>query len=239
MMQQFEVNAEKRVAQGKGASRRLRRAGKAPGILYGAGKAPLPIQVSNNDMLLHLEHEAFYSHILTLKLDGAAERVVLKALQRHPFKPIIMHVDLLRVDEAKKLHMRVPLHFVNEGTCVGVKTGGGVLSHLSSELEITCLPKHLPEYIEVDVGSMNVGDTLHVSDLALPSGVEAAGDAGQGVISCHIPKVVTEETEEVTAEVAVGEAAAAAPAAGAPGAAPAAASEAKAAEPKPKAEGKK
>ncbi len=237
-MQQFEISAERRVDRGKGASRRLRRAGKAPGILYGASKAVEPIQVGNNDLLLHLEHEAFYSHILTLKLDGTATRVVLKDLQRHPYKPLIMHIDLLRVDEAKKLHMRVPLHFLNEGICVGVKTGGGVLSHLLSELEISCLPRNLPEYIEVDVTAMDLGDTLHVSDLRLPDGVEAATDAGQAVVSCHMPKVITEEVEAVAAEAAVGEAAAATPAAGVPGAPPAA-GEAKAAEAKPKAETKK
>jgi len=224
-MQQFEIIAEKRADQGKGASRRLRRAGKAPGILYGGGKTPQSIAVSNNEMMLHLAHEAFYSHILTLKLDGAAERVVLKDLQRHPFKPIVLHVDLMRVDESKKLTMRVPLHFLNESTCVGVKTGGGVISHLMTDIEISCLPKDLPEFIAVDLGAMDVGDTLHVSDLKLPDGVEPIGDAEQGVVSCHLPKVVVEEAP-VEAEAAA--APAGAPAAAAPAAAPA-----------PKAEGKK
>ena len=224
-MQQFEIIAEKRADQGKGASRRLRRAGKAPGILYGGGKTPQSIAVSNNEMMLHLAHEAFYSHILTLKLDGAAERVVLKDLQRHPFKPIVLHVDLMRVDEKKKLTMRVPLHFLNESTCVGVKTGGGVISHLMTDIEISCLPKDLPEFIAVDLGAMDVGDTLHVSDLKLPDGVEPIGDAEQGVVSCHLPKVVVEEAP-VEAEAAA--APAGAPAAAAPAAAPA-----------PKAEGKK
>lgn len=224
-MQQFEIIAEKRADQGKGASRRLRHAGKAPGILYGGGKTPQSIAVSNNEMMLHLAHEAFYSHILTLKLDGAAERVVLKDLQRHPFKPMVLHVDLMRVDENKKLTMRVPLHFLNESTCVGVKTGGGVISHLMTDIEISCLPKDLPEFIAVDLGAMGLGDTLHVSDLALPDGVEPIGDAEQGVVSCHLPKVVVEEAP-AEAEAAV--APAGAPAAAAPAAAPA-----------PKAEGKK
>jgi large subunit ribosomal protein L25 len=224
-MQQFEIIAEKRADQGKGASRRLRRAGKAPGILYGGGKTPQSIAVSNNEMMLHLAHEAFYSHILTLKLDGAAERVVLKDLQRHPFKPIVLHVDLMRVDENKKLTMRVPLHFLNESTCVGVKTSGGVISHLMTDIEISCLPRDLPEFIAVDLGAMDVGDTLHVSDLKLPDGVEPIGDAEQGVVSCHLPKVVVEEAP-VEAEAAA--APAGAPAAAAPAAAPA-----------PKAEGKK
>ncbi len=224
-MQQFEIIAEKRADQGKGASRRLRRAGKAPGILYGGGKMPESIAVSNNEMMLHLAHEAFYSHILTLKLDGAAERVVLKDLQRHPFKPIVLHVDLMRVDEKKKLTMRVPLHFLNESTCVGVKTGGGVISHLMTDIETSCLPKDLPEFIAVDLGAMDVGDTLHVSDLKFPDGVEPIGDAEQGVVSCHLPKVVV---EEAPAEAEAAAAPAAAPAAAAPAAAPA-----------PKAEGKK
>jgi len=224
-MQQFEIIAEKRADQGKGASRRLRRAGKAPGILYGGGKTPQSIAVSNNEMMLHLAHEAFYSHILTLKLEGAAEKVVLKDVQRHPFKPIVLHVDLMRVDEKKKLTMRVPLHFLNESSCVGVKTGGGVISHLMTDIEISCLPKDLPEFIAVDLGAMNVGDTLHVSDLKLPDGVESIGDAEQGVVSCHLPKVVVEEAP-VEAEAAA--APAGAPAAAAPAAAPA-----------PKAEGKK
>jgi large subunit ribosomal protein L25 len=223
-MQQFEITAEKRADQGKGASRRLRRAGKAPGILYGGGKSPQSIAVSNNEMLLHLAHEAFYSHILTLKLDGAAERVVLKDLQRHPFKPIVLHVDLLRVDEKKKLTMRVPLHFLNESTCVGVKTGGGVISHLMTDIEVSCLPKDLPEYIAVDLGAMDIGDTLHVADLKLPDGVESVGDSEQGVVSCHMPKVVVEEAPaEVEAAAAPAAAAAAAPTA----------------TPAPKAEGKK
>jgi len=233
-MQQFEINAEKRVGQGKGASRRLRRAGKAPGIVYGAGKEPQAIQVSNNDMLLHLEHEAFYSHILTLKLDGATEKVVLKDMQRHPFKPLIMHVDLLRVDEAKKLYMRVPLHFLSQDKCAGVKTEGGVISHLMTDLEIACLPKDLPEYIEVDVAEMHVGDTLHVSDLKMPAGVEIAGDPEQAVVSCHIPMVITEEVEAAPAEAVAGEAAVVPAAVAATAPAPAA-GDAKAAEAKPKA----
>lgn len=234
-MKQFEISAEKRSDQGKGASRRLRRTGKAPGILYGAGKAPQPIQVSNNEMLQHLEQEAFYSHILILKLDGAQEKVVLKDLQRHPYKPIILHMDLLRVDEAKKLYMRVPLHFINENICAGVKTAGGVISHLMTDLEVSCLPKDLPEYIAVDIAEMNLGDTLHVKELKLPGGVEVAGDPEQAVVSCHLPKVVTEEVP-VEAEVVPAAAAAVVPAAPVP---PAAAVPAAKAEAKPKAEGKK
>jgi large subunit ribosomal protein L25 len=214
-MQQFEINAEKRAVQGKGASRRLRHAGKAPGIVYGGGKAPQAITVSNNEMLLHLDNEAFYSHILTLKVDGAPERVVLKDLQRHPYRPVITHVDLLRVDENKKLTMRVPLHFLNESTAPGVKTDAGVISHLMTDIEISCLPKNLPEYIAVDLGAMNLGDTIHVGDLKLPEGVEAQGDTEQGVVSCHQPRVAVEEAAPAAEAVAAVAAPAAAPAAAA------------------------
>jgi large subunit ribosomal protein L25 len=211
VMQQFEINAETRVEQGKGASRRLRRAGKVPAIVYGAGKDPKSIQVSNAEMLMHLKHEAFYSHILTLSLDGASERVVLKDLHRHPFKPYLMHLDLLRVAENEALTMHVPLHFINESVCVGVKAEGGVISHLMSDVEIQCLPKDLPEFIAVDIGEMHVGETLHLSDLSLPEGVEIVGDVEQGVVSCHQPRVVA--AEETTTETAAAEPAAAAPAA--------------------------
>ncbi len=219
-MQQFEIIAEKRVDQGKGASRRLRRAGKVPGILYGADKPPQSIQVGNTDLLLHLENEAFYSHILTLKIDGAAERVVLRDLQRHPYKPYLLHVDLLRVDEKQKLTMRIPLHFINQEICPGVKSEGAVLSHLMSEVQIRCLPRDLPEYIAVDVGGLHVNDTLHVSDLKPPAGVEVAEDAERAVVSCHIPRVIEEPVAEAAPEAAAVEGAP--PAEGAaPGAAPA------------------
>jgi len=217
-MQQFEITAEKRVDEGKGASRRLRRAGKVPGILYGAGKEPQSIQVGNTDMLLHLEHEAFYSHILTLKLDGATQRVVMRDLQRHPYKAYLLHIDLLRVDEKQKLTMRIPLHFLNQEICPGVKTEGAVLSHLMSEVQIRCLPKDLPEYIAVDVGGMHVNDTLHLSELKLPAGVEVAEDPEHAVVSCHIPRVIEEPVAEVAPEAAAAEAAAGAEGAAAAGA---------------------
>jgi large subunit ribosomal protein L25 len=196
-MKAFEINAEKRSDMGKGASRRLRRAGVIPAILYGGHKDPLALQVHNNEMVKHLEQEAFYSHILTLHCDGATERVVLKDLQRHPYKAQVLHVDLMRVDEHEKLTMRVPLHFVNEDKCIGVKQEGGAISHLMTELEIVCLPKDLPEYIEVDVAEVRVGHAVHLGDLKLPAGVEIAalvhgGDAAQAVFSVHVPRVAEE-----------------------------------------------
>jgi large subunit ribosomal protein L25 len=170
-MDKFQIEAESRNDRGKGASRRLRRAGKIPAIVYGAGGEPNAIQLGHTDMLLHTAHEAFYSHILTLKVDGRSERVVLKDMQRHVYKPFIMHMDFLRVSEREALTMRVPLHFINEDRCVGVKTGGGIVSHLMSDLEIVCLPKDLPEYIEVDIEQLQIGESIHLSELALPPGV--------------------------------------------------------------------
>jgi large subunit ribosomal protein L25 len=183
--------------KGKGASRRLRNAGKIPAILYGGHKDPVSLQLNANEMAKHLEQEAFYSHILTLSCEGQTEKVVLKDMQRHPYKVQVLHVDLLRVDEHEKLSMRVPLHFVNEDKCIGVKQEGGAISHLLTEVDIECLPKDLPEFIEVDVSEVHVGQTLHLGDLTLPSGVELAaaahgGDTAQGIFSVHAPRVAEE-----------------------------------------------
>lgn len=203
-MQLFEVKAESRKDQGKGASRRLRRDGKVPGIVYGSAKDATPIVVDHEDLKLQLDKEAFFSHILTLHLDGASERVVLKDLQRHPFRPLIVHVDFQRIAEDRELTMRIPIHFVNEDRCVGVRTGGGVINHITTEVEVACLPKDLPEYIEVDLLDINVGVTLHLSDLQLPPGVSLnalkhGGDATLPVVSVHIPRAVVEEEAPVEA----------------------------------------
>jgi large subunit ribosomal protein L25 len=209
-MNQFEIAAEARDVKGKGASRRLRRAGYVPGILYGAGKDPVNIQLEHDDVVKHTELEAFYSHILTLKLPEGSERVVLKDMQRHPFRAQVMHMDFLRIAENEQLTMRVPLHFINESACVGVRTGGGVIYHLMTELEIVCLPRDLPEYIEVDVAELELGAALHLSDISVPEGVEIAslnqgGDPGQPIVSVQIPRVEVEpeelEEEEVEGEL--------------------------------------
>ena len=204
-METFEIIAEPREDMGKGASRRLRREGKVPGIVYGANKDAASIVVKQNEIMHHLEDEAFYSHILTLQVGKAKEKVVLKDLQRHPYKPVVLHLDLLRVDENETLTMRVPLHFINEDICIGVKQDGGVVSHVITDLEIVCLPKDLPEYIEVDVAEVNVGEGIHLSDLKLPEGSEIAallhgGDASQIVATVHIPKVVVEIEDELVDE---------------------------------------
>lgn len=203
-MEQFELQAERRTDVGKGASRRLRRTGKLPGIIYGTKRDVLPITLSHDDVAHQLEHEAFFSHILTISVGDKNEKVVLKDLQRHPHKPFLLHIDFQRIDESAKLTMRVPFHFINEDRCVGVKQGGGVVSHIMTELEISCLPKDLPEYIEVDLAEVDVGETVHLSDLELPDGVEISallhgGDSSQSVANVIIPRVIEEE-EELAAE---------------------------------------
>ncbi len=199
-MTQLELIAEPRVDQGKGASRRLRRNGKIPAVLYGASQEPLSIQLSNNELTHQSEQEAFYSQILSLDLNGAKEPVVVKDMQRHPFKWQILHLDLMRIDEDETLTMRVPIHFVNEDKCIGVKLEGGVISHLMNEIEVVCMPKDLPEYIELDVAELDIGETIHIGDLSVPEGVQIAalmhqGDPAQPVVSVQAPRVAEEEIE--------------------------------------------
>ena len=158
----FNITTETRKDVGKGASRRLRHANKVPGIIYGAKKDAVKIMMDHDEILHHLEHEAFYSHILSLKIDGAEEKAVLKDVQRHPSKPKILHVDFQRVSETDKIHMHVPLHFINGDIAPGIKIGGGMISHLMSSVDIACLAKNLPEYLEVDLINMQVGDSLHL-----------------------------------------------------------------------------
>lgn len=196
----FVLKAEKRDDQGKGASRRLRRAGRVPGILYGGDQPPQAISLDHNEMIRNTAHEAFYSHILTVKLDGKDVQALLKDMQRHPAKPQITHVDLLRVQADKAVRVHVPLHFLNEKTAPGVKEAGGVVSHHLIEVEVECLPKDLPEYLEVDVGTLNVGDAIHLTDLTLPNGVKLVAlshgdvkDHDQPVVSIHHARVTTED----------------------------------------------
>ncbi|MGQ9660241.1 MAG: 50S ribosomal protein L25/general stress protein Ctc [Thermochromatium sp.] len=195
----FEINAQPRTAAGKGASRRLRRMGLVPAIVYGAHQDPEMVSVSHNELLNHLEHEAFYSHVLDLKVGDKVTKVVLKDLQRHPARPFILHVDFLRVLQDEKIRMTVPLHFVNEDICKGVKMGG-VVSHIITEVEITCLPKDLPEFIAVDMAEMEIGSILHLSELALPEGVALAHapDPDEPVVVIHGARG-SEETSEATA----------------------------------------
>ncbi|MDZ7735228.1 MAG: 50S ribosomal protein L25/general stress protein Ctc [Gammaproteobacteria bacterium] len=201
----FELLAESRTDVGKGASRRLRRAGRLPGIVYGHHSEATPITLDADTVKHQLDNEAFYSHILTLKLNGKSERVVLKDLQRHPYKPLALHIDLQRVSEDEALHMHVPLHFLNEEQCKGVRQSGGVISRIYNEIEILCLPKDLPEYIEVDILDLDMGDTILLSEIRLPEGVELyaaqhGGDIEQPVVTVQAPRVVEEEETEGEAE---------------------------------------
>ena len=168
----IEVTAQKRELQGTGASRRLRRVGKVPGIIYGGDRGPVNIELDHKDLYHNLSREAFHASILTLNLDGQAEQVLLRAFNMHPFKARVQHVDFQRVSKDKKIHMKVPLHFINADVSPGVKEQGGVANHVLNDLDITCLPDDLPEFIEVDLGNLMVGNSIHVRDLALPKGVE-------------------------------------------------------------------
>lgn len=169
----FEIHAQPRVVAGKGASRRLRRAGLVPAIVYGGHLDPQPIAVSHNELVRHLEHEAFYSHVLDLKIGDEVTKVVLKDIQRHPAKPQILHLDFMRVSQDEKIRMIVPLHFINEDKCKGIRMGGHAF-HLITEVEVSCLPKDLPEFIAVDMTDLDVGSILHLSELKLPEGVALA-----------------------------------------------------------------
>ncbi len=210
MSTDFVLNAEPREDQGKGASRRLRRAGKLPAILYGAGKEPRRISLDQNQMFHELQKEAIYSQILTVKIGSEEEQAVLRDLQRHPSKQMILHMDLQRISADEKIRVHVPLHFINEDTCVGVKQSGGSISHLLVETEIQCLPKDLPEFVEVDVVGLDVGDSLHLSDLKLPAGVEIVellhgAEHDNAVVTCHKGRGAAEVEEAEEAEAGAGE----------------------------------
>jgi large subunit ribosomal protein L25 len=166
----FNLDASIRTDLGKGASRRLRREEKLPGIIYGGEEAPVSITLDHNKVNNAADFEAFYSHVLTLNVDGQATEVLVKDMQRHPYKPKIMHIDFQRVVAGQDVHTNVPLHFVNEEKSAAVKAGG-IAEHHVTEIEVTCLPKDLPEFIEVDMAAVEMGQTLHLSDLTLPAGV--------------------------------------------------------------------
>jgi large subunit ribosomal protein L25 len=191
----IEINARKREAQGTGASRRLRRMGRVPGIIYGGDKEPMNIELDHKDLFQNLRNEKFHASILSLDLSGSKEQVLLRAVNMHPFKLEVQHVDFQRVSKDKKIHMKVPLHFVNAEKSPGVKDQGGVVNHVLNELDVVCFPDDLPEYIEVDLANLTVGHSLHARDLALPKGVELAlhKDANPVVATVIIPAVMVEE----------------------------------------------
>jgi large subunit ribosomal protein L25 len=176
---QIEFNAAKREAQGSGASRRLRREGQVPGIIYGGTGAALPISVDHNEIYHLLQKEAFHASILSVNLDGAKQAVILRDTQWHAYKPQVLHIDFQRVDSTHKLHLKVPLHFINAEICPGVKLEGGIVSHVFNEVDVECLPGNLPEFITVDLKDLAAGNSIHLSQLVLPAGVELVkhGDA--------------------------------------------------------------
>jgi large subunit ribosomal protein L25 len=198
----FEINATPRKAQGTGASRRLRRAGRVPGIVYGGDKGAVNIELDHRELFQQLVNEKFHASILTLKLEGAAEQVLLRAFNMHPVKTQVQHVDFQRVAKDRKIHMKVPLHFVNEAGSPGVKEQQGVITHVLNEIDITCFPDDLPEFIEVDLSQISVGNSVHARELALPKGVEAVLHKNEDpvVATCTMPALVTEEEVTATAE---------------------------------------
>jgi large subunit ribosomal protein L25 len=206
----MKVVAFKRELQGTGASRRLRKSGQTPGIVYGGTAAPLAISLDHNALYHALKKEAFHASILDLEIDGKVEKVLLRDFQVHAYKQIVLHADFQRVDANQKIHVKVPLHFINEEVSPAVKLNGAIISHIMIDLEISCLPAHLPEFIEVDLKQLDAGQSLHVSDIKLPEGVTAVthGD-NQTVAIATVPA-------GATAAEAAEEAAAAAPAAAAP-----------------------
>lgn len=217
----IEVTAFPRTKEGKGASRRLRTTGRVPGVIYGAGKDAQSVEFDHKALLRHLKLEAFHSSILDMTLEGAKDRVLLRDFQMHPFKEQVQHVDFQRIDPKKKVHMAVPLHFLNAEISPGVKLGKGVVQHIINELEIQCLPDDLPEYIEVDLKDLELGHSIHVSELNLPKGVEPPAKLkadNPSVVTVQVPReIAVEETvaapvTEITAQTP--EAAAAAAAAG-------------------------
>ena len=212
--------AFERAKQGTGASRRLRNSGRTPGIVYGSGDVVI-IELDHNELYHKLRSEAFHASILTLNLEGKKESVLLRDFVMHPFRQQVQHVDFQRVDAKKKMHIKVPLHFVNEEVAPGVKLGGGKISHVMNELDIICLPKDLPAFIEVDLAHLELGHSVHVADLKLPKGVEAAAHgthtAEAVVATVQVPRGAVEAEADAEAAAAAS-AAAAAPAAAAPAA---------------------
>ena len=169
---EITIKASKREGKGTGASRRLRRAGSVPGVVYGADKDAVSIQLDHKDLFLQFRHEAFHASILSLDLEGKKEQVLLRDYQMHPVRNQIQHIDFQRVSATEKIHVKVPLHFINADAGPGVKLGGGIVTHILTEADINCLAKDLPEFIEVDLSALEVGQTVHLSEITLPKGVE-------------------------------------------------------------------
>ncbi len=212
MSDQFELQAEVREDMGKGASRRLRRlADHVPAIIYGGKKDPQPLTLIRKDLEKALENEAFYSHVLSIKVGKTKEKAILKDLQRHPAKDSVMHADFMRIDDKVAIKIHVPIHFLNEEASIGVKTEGGIVQHQNTDIEILCLPADIPEYIEVDMAEVVTGQIIHLSDVSLPEGVTSVAlalgeDHDLAIASIIAPKGVSEEEEEAAAAAEAAEA---------------------------------
>jgi large subunit ribosomal protein L25 len=198
---QYEFTAFPRGVEGRGASRRLRRSGRAPGIVYGGAAKPQPIELDHNALIHALKNEAFHSSILTMKLGPESQQVLLRDVQMHPFRSEVLHIDFQRVDANRKIHMKVPLHFINGENSPAVKLAGAIISHVIAELDVSCLPKDLPGFIEVDLSELALNQSIHVADLKLPGGVTAVSRGGMNpvVATAIIPKIIA-EVEEVAPE---------------------------------------
>lgn len=197
----IEINAIVRELKGTGASRRLRHAGKTPGVLYGGDKEATSLEIDSKELFMQFRHEAFHASILTLNLAGKKEAVILRDFQMHPVRNNIVHIDFQRINENEKISVKVPFHFINEETAPGVKLEGGLISHIMTEIDISCLPKDLPQYIEVDMSALSIGDSIHLSEVKVPEGVELttlSDENDPAITSISKPKVVVEEA--VTAQ---------------------------------------
>jgi large subunit ribosomal protein L25 len=208
MSDNIQLSAEPREDSGKGASRRLRHTGMVPAVIYGGDVAPISIMLGHSDFFHALEKEAIYTQLIDLKVGKKKEVVVLRDLQRHPYKKKIMHADFFRIDNKKPIHVTVPVHTLNADECVGVKVDGGMLSLMMSEIEVICLPKNIPEYLEIDVAELQLGESIHLSEIKMPKGVEIValthdedGDHDLGVVSVHKTRaeVVSDDAPEAPA----------------------------------------
>ena len=205
MSDDFDLIAETREDQGKGASRRLRHKGMVPAIIYGAGRPPRPLAFDHNKVMKQLENEAFYSSVLNIKVGDKSQAAILKDMQRHPAKNQIMHMDFQRIVEDEVIRMNVPLHFLGEDVAIGVKQGGGKVSHLMTDVEVVCLPRDLPEYLEIDIAELELNEMMYLSDIKLPEGVEVPAlaqgpEANRPVVSIALIKEVIIEEEEALEE---------------------------------------
>ena len=192
----IEINAKERKSKGTGASRRLRHEGTTPGILYGGVKDSISLEIDTKELFMQFRHEAFHASILTLNLEGKKESVILRDFQMHPVRNNIQHIDFQRINENEKISVKVPFHFINEETAPGVKIEGGLVSHIMTEIDISCLPKDLPQYIEVDLGELAMGESIHLSEVTVPDGVELTSltdENDPAITSISKPKVVVEE----------------------------------------------